>query len=170
MNIRTIQAEHNSAIEAIIRQCLTEFGGNRAGLAWEDESLSHMSDYYSREGRAYWVAFDANDKMIGGCGIAEFGSPEEKICELQKMYLLQEARGTGIGAELLDTALRFAKQHYQACYLETLQNMKAANRFYTKYGFRRLEGPLAGSDHFACDAWYIRDLLQDEEIIERRIP
>ncbi len=158
MNIRTIQAEDNSIIESIIRQCLIEFGGNRAGLAWEDESLSHLSDYYSGEAREYWVAFDANGKMLGGCGIAEFGFPEEGICELQKMYLLQDARGTGVAAELLQTAILFAKQHYRACYLETLQNMHAANRFYAKHGFRNLDAPLAGSEHFACDAWYIRDL------------
>ncbi|WP_211749327.1 GNAT family N-acetyltransferase [Paenibacillus sp. Marseille-Q4541] len=158
MNIRTIQAEDNSAIESIIRQCLIDFGGNRPGLAWEDESLSHLFDYYNQEGRAYWVVLDANGKMLGGCGIAQFGSPEEKICELQKMYLLQEARGTGIARELLQTALRFATQHYRACYLETLQNMLAANSFYKKHGFRLLKSPLAGSEHFACDAWYIRDL------------
>ncbi|WP_188016955.1 hypothetical protein [Paenibacillus antarcticus] len=64
MNIRIIQDEDNSAIEVIIRNCLIEFGGNRAGLAWEDESLSHLSDYYSQEGRAYWVAFDENGKVL----------------------------------------------------------------------------------------------------------
>ncbi|WP_054955208.1 GNAT family N-acetyltransferase [Paenibacillus dakarensis] len=158
MYIRTIQAEDNSDIETIIRQCLIDFGGNRAGLAWEDESLCHLFDYYNQEGRAYWVAFDANGKMLGGCGIAQFGSPEEKICELQKMYLIEEARGTGVAKELLETALQFAKLHYKVCYLETLHNMAAANKFYKKHGFRLLESPLAGSEHFACDAWYIRDL------------
>ncbi|TVY11071.1 GNAT family N-acetyltransferase [Paenibacillus cremeus] len=157
MIIRKIRSEDNSTIEAIIRNCLIEFGGNRAGLAWEDESLSRLSDYYNHEGRAYWVAFDESGKMLGGCGIAEFGFPEDKICELQKMYLITEARGTGTAAELLQTALLFAKQHYKACYLETLQNMQAANRFYVKHGFQLLDAPLAGSDHFACDAWYIRE-------------
>lgn len=158
MRIRLLEADDNRAIEAIIRQCLIEFGGNRAGLAWEDESLSHLSDFYNEEGRAYWVAEDANGKIVGGCGIAEFGTSDDRICELQKMYLLPEARGTGIGAELLQTAIRFAELRYQACYLETLQDMKAANRFYEKNRFRRLEAPLSGSVHFACDAWYIRDL------------
>ncbi|WP_410768800.1 GNAT family N-acetyltransferase [Fontibacillus sp. BL9] len=164
MNIRTIRAEDNSTIESIIRECLIEFGGNRAGLAWEDESLSHLSDFYSREGRAYWVAFDANGKMLGGCGIAEFGVPGEGICELQKMYLLQDARETGIAADLLQTAIAFAKQHYKACYLETLQTMQAANRFYSKHGFLKLEAPLAGSEHFACDAWYIHDLVDADRL------
>lgn len=158
MYIRTIQPKDNKDIEAIIRQCLIEFDGNRAGLAWEDESLNHLSDYYSQDGRAYWVVVDETGKIFGGCGIAPFGSPADKVCELQKMYLLPEARGTGMAADLLQTALQFAKKSYKACYLETLQNMQAANRFYVKYGFHQLEAPLAGSDHFACDAWYILDL------------
>ncbi|RUS46921.1 GNAT family N-acetyltransferase [Cohnella sp. AR92] len=158
MNIRPIRVQDNEDIETIIRQCLIEFGGNRAGLAWEDESLSHLSDFYAQEGREYWVALDASGKIVGGCGIAEFGSPEGEICELQKMYLLPEARGTGAAAELLRIAIQFAKQHYRACYLETLQNMQAANRFYAKHGFNKLDAPLAGSDHFACDAWYIREI------------
>ncbi|MCC3373696.1 GNAT family N-acetyltransferase [Cohnella sp. REN36] len=157
INLRTIQAEDNRGMEAIIRQILIEFGGDRPGLAWEDASLSRLSDFYSVPGRAYWVAFDESGKLHGGCGIAEFGSPVEKICELQKMYLLPEARGRGIAAELLRTALRFAQRRYQACYLETLQTMQAANRFYAKNGFRRLEAPLGGSEHYACDAWYIRE-------------
>ncbi|MEK4058106.1 MULTISPECIES: hypothetical protein [Paenibacillus] len=39
-----------------------------------------------------------------------------------------------------------------------MQSMHAANHFYQKYGFTLLEAPLAGSEHFACDAWYIREL------------
>ncbi|MNR61019.1 Acetyltransferase (GNAT) family protein [compost metagenome] len=74
------------------------------------------------------------------------------------MYLSGKTRGSGIAAELLQTALDFAGQHYQQCYLETLQTMGAANRFYQKHGFTLLAEPLAGSEHFACDAWYIKDL------------
>ncbi|MBD3921163.1 GNAT family N-acetyltransferase [Paenibacillus sp. PR3] len=163
MMIRPIQPGDNQDIEAIIRNCLIEFGGNRAGLAWEDESLSHLSDYYHREGRAYWVALDDSGKMLGGCGIAEFGSLEGGVCELQKMYLLPEARGTGLAPSLLEHALRFAGQHYRTCYLETLQSMQAANRFYVKHGFQALEAPLAGSEHYSCDAWYIRDVRRASE-------
>ncbi|WP_345774006.1 GNAT family N-acetyltransferase [Paenibacillus sp. H1-7] len=90
---------------------MIEFGGNRPGLAWEDESLSRLSDYYYQERRAYWVAIAASGKLLGGCGIAQFGSPEERICELQKMYLLPEARGTGDCGGSVTDRLRFAKQH-----------------------------------------------------------
>ncbi|MBP3967140.1 GNAT family N-acetyltransferase [Paenibacillus lignilyticus] len=156
MNIRNLQPSDNAAIERIIRECLIEFGGNRAGLAWEDESLSHLADYYNAEGRAYWVV-EQDGKIVGGCGIAPFAESSE-VCELQKMYLLQEARGTGAAAALLDEALAFARIHYRQCYLETLTTMVAANRFYAKHGFVQLDEPLAGTEHYACDAWYIKQL------------
>ncbi|MEK3747482.1 GNAT family N-acetyltransferase [Paenibacillus sp. FSL E2-8871] len=158
MNIRRIHKNDNRAIEQIIRSCLIEFGGNRAGLAWEDDSLHHLYEYYNQsDNQAYWVV-EEDGNILGGCGIAPFGN-EGDICELQKMYLSQSVRGRGISSELLNTALDFAKLYYNKCYLETLQNMHAANRFYIKNGFELLDAPLAGSEHFACDAWYIKELI-----------
>ena len=156
MIIRVITPQDNAAIEHVIRTCLIEFGGNREGLAWEDDSLKKLANYYNTSRRAYWV-IEQDGEVLGGTGIAEFADTEG-ICELQKMYIMPELRGTGIAAELLDKALSFAALHYDQCYLETLQNMAAANRFYVKHGFRSLAAPLAGSEHFACDAWYLKEL------------
>lgn len=157
MQIRAIEYRDNAAIEGIIRECLIEFGGNREGLAWADDSMRDLYTYYNNAGnRAYWIV-EEDGQVLGGCGIAAFDGSEE-VCELQKMYLSSGIRGSGIAAELLQTALEFAGQHYSQIYLETLQTMQAANRFYAKHGFRLLDAPLAGSEHFACDAWYIKDL------------
>jgi putative acetyltransferase len=157
MNIRRIQISDNGSIEQIIRECLIEFGGNRAGLAWADNSLHDLYQYYNTgNNRAYWIIEDEGT-VLGGCGIAPFDG-SDNICELQKMYLSQSLRGTGIASELLRVALEFAQLHYSKCYLETLQTMQAANHFYVKCGFELLEAPLTGSEHYACDAWYIKDL------------
>ncbi len=157
MKIRQIEKTDNRFIEQIIRECLIEFGGNREGLAWADDSMHDLYSYYnSADNRAYWIV-EENGQVLGGCGIAPFAESDE-VCELQKMYLASATRGTGIAAELLKTALDFAAQHYKQCYLETLQTMGAANRFYQKHGFTMLAEPLAGSEHFACDTWYIKAL------------
>ncbi|RJE90343.1 N-acetyltransferase [Paenibacillus sp. 1011MAR3C5] len=155
--IRDLRKEDNTAIELVVRSCLIEFGGNRAGLAWEDASLSKLFQYYNQFAHgAYWVA-ELDGQVVGGCGIAPFAE-SESICELQKMYLLPQIRGTGVAGPLLHTALNYARLHYQQCYLETLQTMGAANRFYAKHGFKPLAEPLAGSEHYACDAWLIKEL------------
>ena len=46
----------------------------------------------------------------------------------------------------------------EKCYLETLSNMIAANKFYLKYGFTRLDKPGGDTGHYACDVWYIKKL------------
>ena len=80
------------------------------------------------------------------------------MCELQKMYCLPIARGTGVSHQLIETALKYAQKYYKECYLETLENMVAAQKFYEKYEFKRLEKPLIKTEHFACDVCYIKKL------------
>ena len=86
--------------------------------------------------------------MIGGVGIGRIDSVAG-VCELQKMYCLPEARGTGAAHALMKTALAYARKHYCRCYLETLENMVAAQKFYEKYGFRRIAEPLVETGHYA---------------------
>ena len=84
---------------------------------------------------------------------------ESDIKELiPAMYCLPEARGTGISHKLMEVALEYGAKFYSRCYLETLENMVAAQKFYEKYGFERLKRPLLKSEHFACDVCYLKDL------------
>lgn len=155
--IREIEPKDNAAVENLIRVCLLEFGGNREGLAWCDPDLGRFSEIYNKEGFRYWVAEDESKKIVGGVGIGALDESNE-VCELQKMYCLQEARGTGLAHKLIKLALEYAQMHYKKCYLETLSNMIAANKFYIKYGFEKLEKPYLDTGHYACDVWYIKNL------------
>lgn len=157
MIIRPILAKDNSAVEQVIRHCLKEFGADRPGTAWMDPDLGRFSQVYSLPGRQYWVAEDAQGNIAGGVGIGELPGVEG-VCELQKMYCLPPVRGTGVAGRLLDTALAFARAHYRQCYLETLDSMTAAHRFYEKHGFRRIPHPLGSTGHTACDVLYLKDL------------
>lgn len=152
--IRPIAPQDDAAVEQVIRTCLIEFGANRPGTAWEDPNLSCFSAYYSVPGRRYWVALDESGTLVGGVGIGEL-SGVEGVCELQKMYCLPCARGSGIARQLMDEALAFARRHYSACYLETFDNMRAAQRFYEKCGFLRVAKPLGATGHFSCDVRYL---------------
>ena len=155
--VKEIESKYNKEIENVIRACLIEFGGNHEGLAWADPFLSRLSKVYNKEGEKYWVAVDENDKVVGGAGIGILPK-ENGVCELQKMYCIKEVRGTGIAHQLLETALEYAKKYYEKCYLETLSNMIAANKFYLKYGFTRLDKPCGDTGHYTCDVWYIKKL------------
>ena len=155
--VREIRPEDDRGVENVIRSCLVEFGANREGTAWADPDLGRFSEVYAEEGCRYWVAANGEGRIVAGVGI---GKADESagICELQKMYCLPEARGTGVAHRLMEIALGFAKKHYRRCYLETLENMTAAQKFYEKYGFERIYEPVIKTSHFLCDVMYIKDL------------
>lgn len=155
--VRKIEKKDNKEVENIIRGCLVEFGANHEGTAWADPALGRFYELYSEEGSRYWVAENKSGKLIGGAGIGKLSGIED-VCELQKMYCLEEARGSGAAHALMDTALEYAKKYYDRCYLETLENMTAAQRFYEKYGFERIYEPLVITGHFACDVRYIKKI------------
>lgn len=155
--IREIEAKDNKDVENIIRTCLIEFRANHEGTAWADPNLGRFSEIYNTEGNKYWIAENEEGKIIGGVGIGKIDGANN-ICELQKMYCLKEARGTGISHKLMEIALEYAKKYYNKCYLETSSNMVAAQKFYEKHGFIRIDKPVIKTEHFACDVRYIKDL------------
>ena len=156
-SIREIEEKDDKEVENVIRTCLIEFGANHEGTAWADPNLGCFSKIYNSEGNKYWVAINEEGNVIGGVGIGNLEGADG-VCELQKMYCLPEARGTGIAHELIELALEYAKKYYKRCYLETLDNMIAAQKFYEKYGFVRIYEPVVKTEHFACDVRYIREL------------
>jgi len=155
--VREITPEDDRAVENIIRSCLVEFGADHAGTAWTDPDLGCFSKVYARRDSRYWVAQEESGEIVGGAGIGKLKGADG-VCELQKMYCLPKARGTGAAGLLMRTALDFAAKHYRRCYLETLENMKAAQRFYEKYGFERTFEKIVKTGHFACDVRYIKEL------------
>ena len=155
--IREIEEKDNKDVENVIRTCLIEFGANHEGTAWADPNLGRFSEIYNTEGNKYWVAIDEEGKLVGGVGIGKLEGIED-VCELQKMYCLPEARGTGVSHSLMEIALEYGSIYYGRCYLETLENMVAAQKFYEKYGFERIYEPLVKTEHFACDVRYVKNL------------
>ena len=154
--VRPIEERDNKEIERIIRSCLAEFGGDHDGTAWADPMLGRFSEVYSAEGARYWVAEDEAGALAGGCGIGPLDS--NGLCELQKMYLVPAARGTGLAQRLLAGALAYASQRYERCFLETLESMTAAQRFYERNGFIRIYEPPVKTEHYACGVRYILKL------------
>jgi len=118
-----------------------------------------MCAAYSVPGAAYFVVETEDGRVIGGGGIAKLEGGEPGVCELRKMYFLQEARGAGMGEKLLRHCLSVAKElGFETCYLETLSGMDAAMRLYEKAGFKKLCAPMGATGHGGCDRWYAREL------------
>lgn len=157
--IREIQPSDNAAIALIIRTALTEFGANKPGTVFFDESTDHLFELFSiTKGSHYFIALQ-DDKIIGGAGIFPTENLPLKTCELVKMYLTKEARGLGLGKLMIDECIKKAKQlGYSKMYLETMPELKKAVTVYEKFGFEYLENPLGKSGHSGCDIWMLKTL------------
>ncbi|SDR68039.1 GNAT family N-acetyltransferase [Christiangramia echinicola] len=157
--IREIKPEDNQQVKDLIRNVLVEMGVPKVGTAYEDRALDDMTNEYVGERQAYFVV-EENSKIIGGAGIAPLTGLEEKVCELQKMYFLPEARGRGIGTDMINKCLQFGSdQKFKKCYIETLPYMENARKLYNKSGFEVIEKPLGNTGHYNCTVFMIKDLV-----------
>lgn len=155
--ISEITPGDNAEVAEVIRKVLVEMGVPKVGTAYEDRSLDDMYSYYDHPAMEYFVVKE-NDRIIGCAGIGPLpGEPE--VCELQKMYFLPEARGRGIGAEMMQICLKYAKDAgYKKCYLETMPYMEHARKLYARTGFQPLDGPMGNTGHYNCSVWMIKSL------------
>jgi putative acetyltransferase len=157
--IRPIQPEDNVSIANIIRASLTEFGANKPGTVYFDDSTDHLFELFqSTHISAYYIALK-DQKIIGGAGIYPTAGLPANTCELVKMYLVKEVRGQGIGRRMIDYCLNIAKEKgFEQVYLETMPELNKAVSVYEKFGFSYLNGPMGNSGHNGCDIWMIKQL------------
>ena len=154
--IRSIKKTDNAALAAVIRNTLKEFGANRPGTVYFDESTDHLFELFQTEGSHYFVALEG-ESILGGAGIFPSAGLPDKTAELVKMYLTPESRNKGIGRQLIARCLDFAKAAgYEQVYLETMPELKKAIHVYEKNGFEYLKGPLGNTGHFGCAIWMVK--------------
>ena len=156
--IRIIRPEDNPFVRNIIKTVMPEFGASGQGFAIHDTEVEDMFEAYAKPRWAYYVCV-VDGKPVGGGGIAPLEGGGDDICELKKMYFLQEGRGKGLGQQLLTACLLKAKEiGFKYCYLETFNTMNEAMKLYEKNGFVKIDGPMGNTGHFACDTFYKRKL------------
>ncbi|MDX1364493.1 MAG: GNAT family N-acetyltransferase [Arenibacter latericius] len=156
--IREIQSTDNEKVAKLIRKVLIELGVPKVGTAYADISLDQMFQNYQKPKAAYFVV-EEQGCIVGCAGIAQLEYDKGNVCELQKMYFLEEARGRGLGAEMIKICYNRALEfEYEYIYLETMPYMKAAQKLYLKSGFKYLEGPMGDTGHYSCSVWMIKPL------------
>lgn len=158
LKIRAVQPTDNKELAAILRSILVEMGVPKVGTAYADTALDCMYETYQNEQSSYFVV-TRDDKILGGAGIAQLANYDGPVCELQKMYLDSSLRGKGVGRQLMETCLEFAKDSgFEQVYLETMTYMQAAQELYVKSGFNYIDGPMGDTGHCACPVHMLKDL------------
>lgn len=158
IHIRPIQPSDNPYLAVIVRNTLAEFGAAKPGTVFFDPTTDALFELFQTPKSAYFVA-ESEGKILGGGGIFPTDGLPEGTCELVKMYLLPEARGIGLGRNLIEKCLEQAKaEGFQQVYLETLDELHLALKIYAKFGFEYLSAPLGNSKHFGCGLWMLRKL------------
>jgi putative acetyltransferase len=157
--IRPIQLTDNAYIASIIRKALEEFNANKCGTVYYDKSTDELYELFKQTSQSAYFVAEKDGKILGGAGIFPTEGLPDKTCELVKMYLSSEARGMGLGREMINQCLITAKEKgYTSVYLETMPELKKAVSVYEKFGFRYLDKPMGNSGHNGCDIWMVMDL------------
>ena len=148
--IRKVTAADVPEVVRLVTEVLAEFGLEFGKGSGTDDALARLPDSYAPG--AFWVA-ERDGELLGTCGVYPL-SPT--MFELRKMYLRPASRGLGIGKQLLDTALAFAKERGAThMVLDTTHEMTRAIAFYEAHGFVRDDTHIRGA---RCSRGYVRAL------------
>lgn len=164
--IRPIQAEDDARIQEVVLGVLAEFGCSGAGFAGADAELTRMHRAYPGGDAVYKIVEVETSaggggspwSLEGGGGFAplEGSDPQLRCAELRKMYFAPALRGLGAGRALLEGLLQDMRlRRYRMVYLETTQQMAAAQQLYRSVGFREIDEPMGATGHGGCDRFFL---------------
>lgn len=117
-----------------------------------DQEMKEFPRQYSPPAGCLFLAVE-NNTAFGCIGLRRF---DDQTCEMKRLYIKPEFRGTGAGRLLVDIVIKSAKLlNYKAMRLDTLPSMKRATNLYISLGFRRIEpyrhNPIKGTVYMELD-------------------
>ncbi len=124
------------AIRQLFRDYNTELGIDLTFQDFETELASLPGRYAPPTGRLL-LATD-NQKPVG-C-VALYAMKESGVAEIKRLYVAPEAKGQGIGRQLMECVIEAAREiGYNYVRLDSLQRLSAARKLYATYGFYEID-------------------------------
>ncbi|MBS1680189.1 MAG: GNAT family N-acetyltransferase [Bacteroidetes bacterium] len=158
IHIRRIEATDNQPLAKMIRTVFEEHVAPQHGTVYSDPTTDTLYELFQKPKAVHWVAV-VEGVIVGCCGIYPTEGLEKNCAELVKFYLSQEARGKGIGKQLMEKSIESALLFgYEQLYIESLPQFAKAVGMYEKLGFERLSKPLGNSGHSTCNIWMLKKL------------
>jgi putative acetyltransferase len=130
--LRDATADDGAAIRAVVATVMSEYG-LASDLEANDVDLRDVVASYRERGGSFRVVTSSEGAIVGCGGLYPI---DERDAEIRRMYLLREARGVGIGRQLLEELIAVATQRrFERVVLETASVLKEAIALYRKRGF-----------------------------------
>ena len=109
--------------------------GEFHSFGYKRPDLFNISETFQKDKGNFWIAIE-KEKVVGSIGLRDYGNNRGL---LKRFYVDKNFRGTGLAQKLLATLVNFAKENnYKEIFLGTSEKMVAANKFYLKMGFERI--------------------------------
>ena len=110
-----------------------------------EEELAGLPGKYARPGGDLLLGLDG-EKTLGCVAVRRL---DDDVCEMKRLFVKPEARGTGLGRKLAQEIIGIARElGYKLMRLDTLDRLTEAIRLYEALGFRKTEpyyeNPLPG--------------------------
>lgn len=157
MKIESFRPEHSAAFEALNRAWLV---GNGLLEPADEPDLKDPNGTIIALGGQVYVAVE-NDVVIGTCGIVPHGPGE---FEVRKLAVAASAQGRGIGMQLVEACLDFARQRgARRITLISNSSLVAALRLYERAGFQYAALP-ANNPYATGDVHMVLDVRPRQSV------
>lgn len=133
--MRDAQPADLDEIRALLRDYQRALGVDLGFQGFDAELAGLPGDYDPARGGAL-LCVESTRAPFRLAGCVALRRLDAETCELKRLYVRPEARGSGLGSRLLDAALERARTlGYARVCLDTLPSMTAAQQLYRATGF-----------------------------------
>src|SRR4051794_4620244 len=133
VSIRPAASHEMADVAALFREYAASLGVDLSYQGFAAE-LASLPGAYAPPGGALLLAVSPGSVPVGCVAFRKLS--ESGVCEMKRLYITPDARGTGLGRALAVAAIQAATQAgYQTMRLDTLPRMDAAQSLYRALGF-----------------------------------